>query len=115
MRRVLVLGAGFGGVAAAVSLRQRLDPSDEVVLVDRRATFVMGLRKNWALLDANALAGGERPLALLGDRGILVVGGSVDRIDPAERAAEVVQRASASVMTEAGATTARARPAAVVA
>ena len=49
--RVLILGGGFGGVAAAVALRGQLDPADEVVLVERRTTFVMGLRKNWAVLD----------------------------------------------------------------
>ena len=34
MRRVLILGGGFGGIATAVALRERLDPSDEVVLVE---------------------------------------------------------------------------------
>ena len=36
MHRVLVLGAGFGGIATALGLRDRLAPEDEVVLVDRR-------------------------------------------------------------------------------
>lgn len=61
------LGGGFGGIAAAVALRGQLDPADEIVLVERRPTFVMGLRKNWAELDPNALLEGERPLALLVD------------------------------------------------
>jgi sulfide:quinone oxidoreductase len=87
--RVLILGGGFGGIAAAVALREQLDPADEIVLVERRSTFVMGLRKNWAVLDANALAAGERPLSLLVDRGIRVVTGTVERIHPAERAVEV--------------------------
>jgi sulfide:quinone oxidoreductase len=87
--RVLILGGGFGGIAAAVALRQRLVPADEIVLVERRTTFVMGLRKNWAVLDANALAEGERPLALLADRGIRIVTGSIGAIHPAERAVEV--------------------------
>jgi sulfide:quinone oxidoreductase len=87
--RVLVLGGGFGGIAAAVALRARLAPADEIVLVERRTTFVMGLRKNWALLDPNALAQGERPLSLLADRGIRVVTGTIGAIHPAERTAEV--------------------------
>ncbi|HEY8637139.1 MAG TPA: FAD/NAD(P)-binding oxidoreductase, partial [Candidatus Limnocylindrales bacterium] len=87
--RVLILGGGFGGIAAAIALRERLDPADEVVLVERRTTFVMGLRKNWAVLDANALADGERPLALLVDRGIRVVTGNIGAIQPTERAVEV--------------------------
>lgn len=87
--RVLILGGGFGGIAAAVALRERLDPADEIVLVDRRTTFVMGLRKNWAVLDAGALSQGERPLTLLADRGIRVVTGTISAIRPAELAAEV--------------------------
>jgi sulfide:quinone oxidoreductase len=89
MRRVLILGGGFGGIATAVAVRARLDPVDEVVLVERRPTFVMGLRKNWALLDATALAEGERRLADLERRGITVTQGTVEAIDPNGRAAVV--------------------------
>ena len=87
--RVLILGGGFGGIAAAVALRGQLDPADEIVLVERRPTFVMGLRKNWAVLDPNALIEGERPLALLADGGIRVVTGTIGVIHPGERAVEV--------------------------
>ena len=87
--RVLILGGGFGGIAAAVALRRQLDPADEVVLVERRTTFVMGLRKNWAVLDPNALRAGERPLALLAKLGIRIVAGTIGAIHPADRAAEV--------------------------
>ena len=89
MHRVLILGGGFGGIATAVALRERLDPADEIVLVDRRTTFVMGLRKNWAVLDEATLGEGERPLALLADRGIKVVTGAVGAIHAPERAAVV--------------------------
>lgn len=89
MHRVLVLGGGFGGIATAVALRDRLEPADEVVLVERRPTFVMGLRKNWALAGTSTIAEGERSLAALADRGITVVQGTIDAIDPEGRAAVV--------------------------
>ena len=89
MHRVLILGGGFGGIATAVALRDRLDPADEVILVERRPTFVMGLRKNWALLHEGALREGERPLALLADRGIRIVERSVAAIHPVDCAADV--------------------------
>ena len=89
MHRVLVLGGGFGGIATAVALRSHLEPADEVVLVERRQSFVMGLRKNWGLVRASSLAEGERPLAALRERGIDVVAGTIDAIRPDAREAEV--------------------------
>ena len=75
MARVIVLGGGFGGIAAATRLRDLLPRSDEVVLVDRRRDFVMGLRKTWAVVGSHPLEEGVRPLSRLsgsrdrGDRG----------------------------------------------
>ena len=89
MHRVLVLGGGFGGIATAVALRSHLEPADEVVLVERRPSFVMGLRKNWGLVGASTLADGERPLAALGERGIEVVAGTIDAIRADAREAQV--------------------------
>jgi sulfide:quinone oxidoreductase len=96
MHRVLVLGGGFGGIATAVALRSHLEPADEVVLVERRPRFVMGLRKNWGLVGASTLAEGERPLAALGERGIEVVAGTIDAIRPGAHEAEVDGRTIAA-------------------
>ena len=96
MHRVLVLGGGFGGIATAVALRSHLEPADEVVLVERRPSFVMGLRKNWGLVGASSLAEGERPLAALRERGIDVVAGTIDAIRPDAREAQVDGRSIAA-------------------
>jgi sulfide:quinone oxidoreductase len=87
--RVLVLGAGFGGIATAVALRGQLAADDEVVLVDRRDDFAMGLRKTWAILGISPIAYGTRSLASLSMRGITFRQGTVERVDPANRAATV--------------------------
>src|SRR3972149_614088 len=87
--RVLVLGGGFGGIAGAAARRERLEPGDEVVLVERRTTFVMGLRKNWAVLNAGAVATGERPLSRLGGHRIPGVHGTVGAAGPGAGAAVV--------------------------
>ncbi len=89
MHRVLVLGGGFGGIATAVALRSRLDPADEVVLIERRPIFVMGLRKNWAVTGTSTIAEGERPLIDLESRGIRVVAGTITALDPAAHTAQV--------------------------
>lgn len=89
MARVLVLGAGFGGIATATALRARLKPDDEVVLVDRADDFAMGLRKTWAILGISPIAYGTMPLARLSQRGIHVVRGTIESIDPAQRRAVI--------------------------
>jgi sulfide:quinone oxidoreductase len=85
MARVLVLGAGFAGIATATRLRSLLDPAHEVVLVDRRTDFVMGLRKTWAIVGAHPIEEGQRDLAALGERGIDVRRATVEAIDAAAR------------------------------
>jgi sulfide:quinone oxidoreductase len=87
--RVTILGAGFGGIATAVSLRNQLPESDEVLLVDRRDDFAMGLRKTWAILGISPIAYGTRSLASLAGRGVRVVQGTVEGVDPTRRAATV--------------------------
>lgn len=89
MARVLILGGGFGGISAAVELRRLLASGDEVVLVDRRDDFVMGLRKTWHILGMSPLAYGTRRLSDLRRHGIVVVRGSIESVSPAERAAVI--------------------------
>jgi sulfide:quinone oxidoreductase len=89
MARVLVLGAGFGGIATAVALRNELAEGDEILLVDRHDDFAMGLRKTWAILGISPIAYGTRSLASLAGGGITVIEGTIEGIDPAGRAATV--------------------------
>lgn len=89
MARALILGGGFGGIACAVALRAQLPPTDEVVLVDRREDFVMGLRKTWHLLGMSPLAYGTRHLSTLATRGITVLQGEVEALDTEPRSATV--------------------------
>lgn len=87
MARALILGGGFGGLAAATRLRETLDPGDEVVLVARDDRFAMGWTKLWDLAGIRPLAEGQRSLHALGDRGIRYVQADIAGIDPDARAA----------------------------
>ncbi|HKZ55801.1 MAG TPA: FAD/NAD(P)-binding oxidoreductase [Anaerolineales bacterium] len=89
MRRVVVVGGGFGGLATVTALRSSLRPDDEIVLLERRTDFVMGLRKSWAVLGRASLEQGRRDLRLLEARGIRVVHGTATKLDPVARAVEV--------------------------
>ena len=98
MARTLVLGGGFGGIAAAVRLRE-LRPDDEVVLVDQGDRFLMGFRKNAGIAGTGDMLEGSRPLAALDRQGIRVVRATVTSIDPGGRVAEVAgERIEADVL-----------------
>jgi sulfide:quinone oxidoreductase len=62
-----------------------LDPTDEVVLVDRRPDFAMGLRKTWAIVGAHPIEDGVRSLSILRSQGIDVRLGTVESLDPVSR------------------------------
>lgn len=87
MKRVLILGGGFGGIAAARRLKDQLDEKDEIILVDRRDYFMVGFRKTWALTGQSTLEAGQRPIGSLTRLGIRVMQDPVTRIDPGGRAA----------------------------
>jgi sulfide:quinone oxidoreductase len=87
MKRVLILGGGFGGIATARRLKEKLDAKDEVILVDRRDHFMVGFRKTWALVGESTLEAGQRPLDSLASLGIRVMRDPITRIDPKGHAA----------------------------
>jgi sulfide:quinone oxidoreductase len=87
MKRVLILGGGFGGIATARRLKQKLADEVEVILVDRRDLFMVGFRKNWALVGEATLEEGQRSLDSLTSLGIRVMRDPVTKIDPKARAA----------------------------
>ncbi len=81
MRRTLVLGAGFGGIAVAARLREQLHDQHEVLLVDRADDFVMGLRKLWALVGIGTLDEGRRSRTRLEGHGVVFAHHDILRID----------------------------------
>ena len=88
MERTLVLGGGFGGIAVAVGLRDRVGDEHHITLVDRNPYFSMGLRKLWELVGLGTVDEGSRPRSALVGGGIEVIEADVTAIDPARRSVE---------------------------
>jgi sulfide:quinone oxidoreductase len=85
MKRVLILGGGFGGIATAHRLKEKLGNDVEVILVDRRPYFMVGFRKSWALIGESPLEEGQRQIGSLSRIGVDVRRATVDSILPQER------------------------------
>ncbi len=88
MTRTLILGAGFGGLTVATELRRLLGSEHEIVLVDRRPDFLMGLRKLWALVGLGSLEEGSRSRGTLNQPGLRFLEEEILAIDPAGRAGQ---------------------------
>jgi sulfide:quinone oxidoreductase len=91
-RTVVVAGGGIGGIVAANRLRRRLDRRHRVVLVDRSPEFSFAASYLWVMTGARTPAQITRPLGNLQRRGIDVVIGRIEQIDPVERSVTVDRR-----------------------
>ncbi len=84
-KTVMVLGGGIGGVVAATRLRKLLGREHRVVLVERETDHLFQPSLLWLMLGWRRPEQIQRPIGRLARRGIEIVRGSVERIDPARR------------------------------
>jgi sulfide:quinone oxidoreductase len=91
-KTIIVLGGGIGGVVAASRLRKKLGREHRVLLVEREAHHLFQPSLLWLMLGWRQPDQITRPVARLARRGIEVVRGTVDRIDPARRVVTVSGR-----------------------
>ena len=87
-KKILILGAGFGGLAAANLLRSKLDSSHQIVVIDRKAWFMMGLVKLWILEGTRGLEDSKTSLRALASRGIEYLCDEITSIDPSSKSVE---------------------------
>jgi sulfide:quinone oxidoreductase len=85
MASILILGGGFGGLAAAHELRTRLPDNHEVTVVAADDHFYIGFAKLWDLVGTRPLEQGTASLSTLKQHGIRFVRTRVTAIDPSER------------------------------
>ena len=83
--RVVVLGAGFGGLELATQVAEACPGAAEVTLIDRAADFVFGFSKLDVMFGRLEPAQARHPYAELARPGVRFVAATVTAIDPARR------------------------------
>ena len=86
---VLILGGGVGGVSTALELRKRLRRDQRVVLIDRTGSHVFQPSLLWLMTGDRRADNMIRDLGGLERRGIELVRGDVETIDPENRSVRV--------------------------
>lgn len=84
-RTAIVLGAGIGGVTAAIRLKRHLPGSHRVILVDRGSTHLYQPSLLWVTVGKRDTQSIQRPLDRLRRRGVDIVRGDVIDLDPDRR------------------------------
>jgi sulfide:quinone oxidoreductase len=87
----VILGGGVGGVVAATTLRKELPDQHRVVLVDRERDHLFAPSLLWLITGKRTVRQISRPLERLTKKGIELVHGDIDRIDPDARQIRVVE------------------------
>ena len=83
--RVIVLGAGFGGLELATVLSEALGESLDLVLLDRDDAFVFGFSKLDVMFGRQLPAAARHPYRDIGKPGVRFVQTTVRSFDPAAR------------------------------
>jgi len=86
--RVLVLGAGFGGLALSTRLSEELGPDIEVVLIDRSPGFVFGFAKLDVMFGRATADQALHPYAGFVKPGVRFVATTIRSIDPVDKRVE---------------------------
>jgi sulfide:quinone oxidoreductase len=84
-KQVLILGAGFGGLASASLIRKSLPREEcEIIVVDKNQHFMMGLVNLWILSGSRRLEDSQVALSKLESKGIRFLNDEITSIDPSK-------------------------------
>ncbi len=91
-KTVIVLGGGIGGIVVASRLRKQLRREHRVILVEREVNHLFQPSLLWLMTGARTSQAITRPVARLARRGIELVHGEIEAIDPTLRSVHVAGR-----------------------
>jgi sulfide:quinone oxidoreductase len=80
-KKIIILGGGFGGLCISNILRQNLDATHEIIVIDKKDYFMMGLTNLWILDGRRTLEDSRIPLSNLESKGIKYIHDIVTMID----------------------------------
>ena len=83
--RVLVLGAGFGGLELSTILSERLGDSAQVTVIDKSDAFVLGFSKLDVMFGRTTLDAVRLPYTKFAKPGVRLLRETIGAIDPAAR------------------------------
>ncbi len=83
--RVVVLGAGFGGLELATVLSEALGEDVEVTLIDKNDSFVFGFSKLEVMFGRKTLDAVKLPYRDVAKAGVRFLRQTITEIDPRER------------------------------
>ena len=89
-KTVVILGGGVGGVVAAKVLRKSLPDQHRVIIVERERDHLFAPSLLWLMTGDRSADQIRRPLERLVKRGIEVIHGEVEQIDPGDRRIRIV-------------------------
>ena len=93
-KRIVVLGARFGGMAFANQLRKGLSEEHQITVIDRKDHFLMGFVNLWILNGGRSLEESKTALSNLKSRGISFLEEEVTAINPVEKNVTTVSSSS---------------------
>jgi sulfide:quinone oxidoreductase len=93
-KRILILGAGFGGLTAANFLRKKLSSLStstdyKISIIDQKNYFMMGLVNLWILSGIRTLDDSKIDLNRLGNRRIVYLNNKITEIDLSSKAVKI--------------------------
>lgn len=95
-KKIIILGAGFGGLCISNILRKNLDHTHEIIVIDKKNYFMMGLTNLWILEGRRTLENSKIPLKNLESKGITFIQSEITKIDTKSKVVKMLQHVDES-------------------
>ncbi len=84
-KRIVILGAGFGGLASANMLRKNLSLNHQITVIDKKDYFFMGFVNLWILNGDRRFEASKISLNNLKNKGVSFIHDEIIEINPIKR------------------------------